>query len=299
MTPDEFTNQELMLTVGDGHELYVQDWGNPQAKTPILFLHGGPGGGCSDSHKGYFDPAKHRVIFHDQRGSGKSTPYGSLEHNTTDNLVADVDKILDHFKLNRVILCGRSWGSSLSLVYSVHAPEKVEAVVVGGVFLADNTLVKQTFDNFDTTALFFPDRSAGIGSSKKYDELWKAASANNGEMSKRAAYKLAHFTAHRLDDRFMPINYALFNPAPLIMEARYQANNWYLPAGYILKNAAKITSPVWIVQGRYDLVCVPKHAYELHQKLPDSHLTWTQAGHSGNDRENWLATKTILSQLVS
>ncbi len=106
MTPDAFTNQELMLDVGAGHTLYVQDWGNPKAKMPIIYLHGGPGGGCSDKKKLYFDPEQQRVIFHDQRGAGKSLPYGSIENNTTIELVNDIEKILSHFNIKKCIITG-------------------------------------------------------------------------------------------------------------------------------------------------------------------------------------------------
>jgi proline iminopeptidase len=118
MTPDEYTNQELMLEVGDGHILYVHDWGKKDAKNPIVALHGGPGYGFSDKHRRRFDPKKQRVIFHDQRGVGKSTPKGSLEHNTTEDLVEDVEKIAKKLNLKSFIVTGGSWGTTLALAYT-------------------------------------------------------------------------------------------------------------------------------------------------------------------------------------
>lgn len=297
MTPDDFTNQALMLPVGHGHELYVQDWGKQDAKTPIIFLHGGPGGGCNDGHKGYFDPARHRVIFFDQRGSGQSTPYGSLEHNTTDDLVADIDTIINHFKLDKVVLCGRSWGSSLALAYAIHAPEKVQTMVIGGIFLADNAAEDKVASSYDVSQIFFPDAVDKV-QVNDINKLWHAAAQNNGDSAKRAAFTLAQVVKSRLDDRPRYTDYDGFDPVPLITEAHYKVNDWFLPAGYIMGSADNLTLPVWIVQGRYDMLTVPKFAYDLHQKLPNSHLVWTLAGHSGNDRENWLATKTILEQLA-
>src|SRR5689334_16098051 len=114
MTPDEHTNQEFFLDVGDGHRLYVHDWGKSKAKTPIIYLHGGPGNGCDDRDKREFDPKTQRVIFHDQRGAGKSTPEGSLESNTTQHLVQDIEKIAKRLSLDNFVLVGGSWGSTLA-----------------------------------------------------------------------------------------------------------------------------------------------------------------------------------------
>src|SRR4051812_19735118 len=129
MTPDQHTNQELMLAVGDGHELYIQDWGNSTAKTPIINLHGGPGSGSANRYRKYFDPNKQRVIFFDQRGAGKSTPFGSLEHNTTQDLVEDIEKIAQKLELDTFVLAGGSWGSTLALAYGIAYPKRVAGMV--------------------------------------------------------------------------------------------------------------------------------------------------------------------------
>ena len=300
MTPDDFTNQELMLEVGDGHTLYVHDWGAADAKVPILFLHGGPGGGCNDGQKGYFEPSRHRVIFYDQRGAGKSLPYGSLQHNTTQDLVADIDKILDHFQLEQVVLCGRSWGSSLALCYALQQPSKVRALIIGGVFLADNAAEAIIEERVEVAKLLYPDVWDNPELPANQLDLWQAALDPDAETAKRAAYQLARIVlpTMRLDDRQRPIDYETFDPTSLTIEAHYKTNDWFLPAGHILDHVNKLTMPVWLIQGRYDVVCLPKFAYDLHQRLPDSHLIWTQAGHSGGDRENWLATRSVLSQFV-
>src|SRR3954465_730458 len=111
MTPDEHTNQEFFIDVGDGHRLYVQDWGKANAKNPIIYLHGGPGNGCDNRDRKNFNPKLQRVIFHDQRGAGKSTPLGSLNNNDTQALVGDIEKIAEHLKLDKFILNGGSWGA--------------------------------------------------------------------------------------------------------------------------------------------------------------------------------------------
>src|SRR5687767_6064651 len=113
MTPDAYTNKEFFIEVGGGHQLYVCDWGNPKG-LPIIFLHGGPGGESKDGYKQSFDPTKHHVIFFDQRGCGKSLPYGSLKHNTTADLIQDINKIADQVKFKQFVLTGGSWGSCLA-----------------------------------------------------------------------------------------------------------------------------------------------------------------------------------------
>lgn len=104
MNSDQHTINEEFINVGNGHSIYVQDWGNSKAQIPIIFLHGGPGAGCNDGHKQLFNPSKQRVIFFDQRGSGKSLPSGQLDHNTTDDLIEDIETIADHLKIKNLSL---------------------------------------------------------------------------------------------------------------------------------------------------------------------------------------------------
>src|SRR3990167_6088525 len=123
------------LKVGNGHKIYFEDWGNPKA-TPIFFLHGGPGSGISDKYKLLFNIKKHRVIFHDQRGSGKSKPFANIINNTTQDLVSDIEKLANHLKINKFTLIGGSWGSTLSLVYAISNPNRVKRLVIWGIYLA-------------------------------------------------------------------------------------------------------------------------------------------------------------------
>ena len=110
MTPDHHTIEERLIAVGDGHKLYAQLWGNKNAAETIVFLHGGPGSGCNDKHKSIFDPLRQRVVFLDQRGCGKSVPYGSLEANTTDQLVEDINAVTQAFGVKKFAIAGGSWG---------------------------------------------------------------------------------------------------------------------------------------------------------------------------------------------
>jgi len=287
MKPDEHTNREFYLDVGDGHRIYVQDWGNAKAKIPIIFLHGGPGNGCEDKDKYKFNPDTQRVIFHDQRGSGQSTPTGSLEHNTTQHLIADIKKIANHLKLDKFVIAGGSWGSTLALTYAIAHPDRVAGMVIDGVF----TATRDEADWFEKGGWreFFPDIWEEYQQTvpEKYREnagayhLKQAATSSNPEAIKRSSYAYTgmKIAILKLDDRYESKPYADFEPGGGIIEMHYLANSCFIEEGYILKNAAKLTMPVYIIQGRYDMVCRPAAAYNLHKALPNSKLIWTINGH--------------------
>lgn len=305
MTPDEYTIREFFIEVGDGHELYVQDWGNKKAKHPIIFLHGGPGGGCSDKHKTTFDPAQHRVIFFDQRGSGKSLPYGSLKNNTTDDLIEDVSKIAHELKISSFVLVGGSWGSCLALAYAVKHPQNVQAMVLRGIFTGSaaeiNYFDKGEFrtwfpETWDRYLAATPKEHHESPTSYHYQQIL----GKNEESARRSACTYGNLEASlmSLDDRFAPDSPTnpAFDPTDVKILAHYLSNNCFLPNRHIFDNARKLTMPVWMVHGRYDMVCPPNTAYELHQKLPKSHLLWTIAGHRGVERETFSAMRSILLQ---
>ena len=304
MNPDAYTIAEHMLEVGHGHTLYIHDWGNKKAKHPIFFLHGGPGGQCKEKHKLPFDPKTQRVIFHDQRGSGKSTPLGRWHHNNTQELAADITKIADFLKVDRFILTGDSWGSCLALYYALCEPRRVSALVVGGVFTGSQAeidwLDKGMFQtNFPdawerylaaTPKKFWSDPSAyHMANVVGHDAALAAKSAH--------AYGELESSVISLDDNFYPTNPEDFEPEGMIIEMRYLNKRCFLPDRFILKNAHKLTMPLYIVQGRYDFVCPPKTAYELSQKAPNAHLTWTVSGHR-SEHETVTAKRLIYKHLT-
>lgn len=303
MTPDQYTNKEFFIEVGDGHQLYVYDWGNPKG-LPVIFLHGGPGDRAKDRHKGSFDPKKHHVIFFDQRGGGQSLPYGSLEHNTTKDLVEDINKIADHVKFKQFVLCGSSWGTTLALAYAIDYPKRVKAMVLSAIY----TCSKRELDWF-TEGHF----------RTHFPEAWDAYLARTPKTHHKdpTSYhlknildsddRLVHSSAlavselehsiMTLDDRASPIDPTTFDPAGTRIMAHYLSNNCFLPERHILDTAHKLTMPVWLVHGRYDMDCPPITAYELDQKLPNSHLIWTISNHRA-EHENVSLLKTILLQLA-
>lgn len=304
MTPDNYTIKETFLEVGDGHALYVHEWGHANAKTPIIFLHGGPGGGCKDSHKSIFDPEQQRVFFFDQRGSGKSLPHGSIEHNTTAELIEDVEKIVQHFKLTQIILAGGSWGSCLALVYALRYPKRVKAMVLRGIFTGSQVEIGW-LGNGDWR-MFFPDVWERFLAATPKSHWHNPATYHYkrvlgddeaGAKLSACAFDNMEGALVPLDDRFRPAKLDNLDPAGARIEMYYLANHCFLPDRYVMNSASKLSMPVWLVQGRYDFVCPPAAAYELHQKLPNSQLAWTIAGHSGYDRATCDVMRTALLSL--
>jgi proline iminopeptidase len=304
MTPDEFTIQETFVEVGDGHTLYVHEWGSSKAKLPVLFVHGGPGGGCKDRHKQGFDPKLQRVIFFDQRGSGKSVPYGSLEHNTTKELVEDIEKIAKHLKLEQFVFSGSSWGVCLALAYALKYPKRIRAMVLAGIFTGSQAeidwLDKGGFrDFFPEVWQRYLDATPKAHHADPSAYHYKCALGKDEQGAKQSAY--AHNNLEggimSLDDRFTPENFDDFDSTSTRIEMHYLGNRCFLPDRHLLDNAHKLTMPVWLVQGRYDFDCPPKTAYELHQKLPNSQLVWTVSNHKA-ERELWNVMRTILLQLA-
>lgn len=304
MTPDKYTNQELMLDVGDGHAIYVHDWGSKDANTPIVVLHGGPGYGFSDRHKKRFDPTIQRVIFHDQRGVGKSTPYGSCDHNTTKHLVEDIEKIAKFLRLNSFTLTGGSWGSTLALAYTLQYPKRVKSLVISGIYTGSQQETDYLHNGLYRT--HFPDVWQRLldktptehhGNPLGY-HLERMFGSNEGYAKESAqAYIECEAALSSLDDRFSSADPEEFDPLPAKLEAHYLQNGCFFSEDrYILNNAHNITIPTWIVQGRYDFVCPPITAFELSNKIPKANLLWTQGGHSSSDRNTYEVLQSLLLQ---
>lgn len=300
MTPDEYTIQQAFIEVGDGHQLYTCEWGNPSAKTTFILLHGGPGSYSKDAHKRQFNPTQHRVIFYDQRGCGQSTPYGSLEHNTTQDLVEDITKLLKHYKVGKAVFIGGSWGAALALVYAVAHPARVEALVLNGVFTGS----KEEIGWLDQGRFkaFYPDAwEAFLARTPRkhhndpvaYHTKRVLGQDNQAMVESGHAYETLEGSVMFLDDRVRSSDLATFDPLPIRMEMFYMQKGCFLPDRHVFDNAHKLTMPVWMVQGRYDMVCPPKAAYELHQKLPNSQLIWTISNHLP-ERGSADVIKTIL-----
>lgn len=292
-----------MLDVGDGHRLYVHDWGNAEATMPIVFLHGGPGTGCSDRHKQRFDPRINRVIFHDQRGSGRSTPYGELSGNDTYALADDIERIADKLQLDSFVLTGGSWGSCLALVYAIKHPERVSKLILSGVFTGSQAEIN--WMNRGLFKLYYPDVwqafIAAVPADNRSDPTAYHISrlfADNTATAQASAHALSNLEGAllSLDDRRTPQPLTEdFDLVPTQLEAHYMRHGYFIPDNFIPDNAPNITTPTWLVQGRYDMLCPPITAFKLHRQIKHSRLLWTMAGH-GNDRSTFDVLRTLYLQ---
>lgn len=280
------------LAVDSVHELYVEECGSPDG-IPVLFVHGGPGAGCSDKSRCYFDPEKYRIILFDQRGCGRSKPHGLLDNNTSQALVEDMEKIRAHLQVDRWMLFGGSWGSTLSLLYAQAHPKRVMALILRGVFLARQK---------DLDWLYKPD-----GAARVYPDYWQhfeeiIPAAERGDMLK-AYYdrltgdnELARMNAakhwslwegristlrpnHEVEEMCSDPHHAL---AISRIEAHFFQNNTFIKPDQIIKNMKFVDQiPGVIVHGRYDMICPLDNAQALadHWTLGELQII-RDAGHS-------------------
>jgi proline iminopeptidase len=297
----------------DGHSISWEDWGNPVA-TPILYFHGGPRGGCGDYDKLLFDPEKQRVIFHDQRGSGKSTPFASTENNTTQDLVKDAKGILDVLGVDKVLVTGNSWGSALSLFYAIAYPETVEKILIRGVFLARQFEVD--FVNDGRLQCFFPAEwkrfisLVPIEHRNSGDEVMKYYAGKIGSADKEEAQKYAdEWTLW--EATLCSINYdpeklekAIIgdksNVALAVLETHYFLNKCFVPENYILDNINKIRHiPFLVIQGRFDMCTPPISSYDLSRAYGDKlTLQWVNEGHWSGSKEAEMRLVKSLGQFL-
>lgn len=289
--PDIHPYSEQMLDVGDGHRLYVEQSGNPNG-IPVLFVHGGPGGGCSSEHRSFFDPAKYRIVLFDQRGCGRSTPHASLEANTTTHLVADMELIRNALSIDQWLLFGGSWGSTLSLVYAQTHPERVNGLILRGIFLCRDQDITWFYQQ-GANALFpdyWQEYEAEIPKADRHDMVsayYQRLTSDNeiARMSAAKAWSVWEGRCSTLDPNPDTVEHYADPHLALSMariEAHYFINKGFMEPNQILNNADRIADiPTVIVHGRYDVICPVKQAFELYNALPHSELHIVRdAGHS-------------------
>ncbi|HEX3594272.1 MAG TPA: prolyl aminopeptidase [Polyangiaceae bacterium] len=280
------------LAVSPVHSLYFEESGNPQGK-PVVFLHGGPGGGTDGKQRRFFDPAKYRIVLFDQRGCGKSTPHASLQDNTTWHLVGDIEALRAHLGIERWQVFGGSWGSTLALAYAETHPARVTELVLRGIFLLSDRELKW-FYQWGTSELF-PDAFEAYRDAippeergdfiKAYhlrltssDPAVRAAAAKAWSIWEAATSYLhvnADYVARAAEDRF-----AL---AFARIECHYFVNRGFFEREtQLLDDIGKIRHlPCVVVQGRYDVVCPMVTAWALHRAFPEAELrVVAAAGHS-------------------
>ena len=272
------------LDVGSGHSVYWELCGNPDGKS-VVFLHGGPGAGVSDNHRRQFNPEKYKILLFDQRGCGRSTPYASLENNTTWDLVADIEKLRTEVaKVDKWQVFGGSWGSTLSLSYAQTHPERVTELVLRGIFLFQQYELDWMYKEGGASQLF-PDKwdefVAHIPEDER-DDLMTAyhrrLTSFDQEVQLRAAKSWSKWEADIVTLLPSPQNVEEFTePEKAIAIARienhYMVNNGWLDEGQLLRDAHKVKDiPGVIVQGRYDCCTPPVAAWQLKKAWPEVEL---------------------------
>lgn len=282
------------LDVGDGHVLYVEESGNPDGK-PAVVVHGGPGGGSAPKQRRFFDPEAYRIVLLDQRGCGRSTPTSSVEHNTTWHLVADLERVRTFLGIDRWLVFGGSWGSTLSLAYSQLHPDRVTELVLRGIFLLRPSEI-EFFYQHGTSDLFpdaWEDYLAPIPEDERHDlvaayhrrlfgpdpaEQLRCARAWAGW--ERATAYLDPIGGNDTDQECLNL-------------ARIE-NHYFTNGGFFTHESQLLDGvdlirhvPAVIVQGRYDCVCPTRTAWDLHRAWPEAEFVLTtRAGHSMFDPEN-------------
>ncbi len=278
------------LAVSELHSLYVEVCGNPEG-IPVLFVHGGPGAGAKLDDRCFFNPEQYRIILFDQRGCGRSTPLGEITANTTTDLIADIESIRAHLAIEKWLVFGGSWGSTLSLVYAQAHVNRVLGLILRGVFFAQSDENHWLWQ--EGLSQFYPEayrRYKGfIAEEKQHDlisayyELMKA----DDEITKNAAaIELMRWESAGVsmavgsdtDDSKLSYHQGL-------IEAHYCANACFLKPKQIAKGLDLLLDvPVFIVNGRYDMLTPPRVAYELHRALPQSRLQIVDlAGHASKE----------------
>ncbi len=281
------------------HHIYIEQCGNPLG-IPVVFLHGGPGSGCRPSHRCYFDPKLYHIILFDQRGCGRSRPYGSLKQNTTANLVQDMEVIRQHIGIEQWLIFGGSWGATLALYYAKKFPEQVSALILRGVFLARQQDIDWVY--------------SGNGAAKVFPEAWSNL-VQHLPLAQQAQPLLA--INQQLTDENAAVSSNIFNriqhweasliywqeplsveessketsvikeddKAPAIIQLYYSLNQCFIAKEPLLEQLENIRHiPTKIIHGRHDMVCPVEQAWQLKKHWPEAELSIIEmAGHVASE----------------
>jgi len=302
------------LDVGQGHTLYIEQSGNPEG-IPVLFLHGGPGGSCQASHRTLFDLNRFHVIAMDQRGSGRSTPHASLNNNTTWDLVADIELLREKLAIEKWMLVGGSWGSTLSLAYAQLHPNRVAAIALRSLFLGTEIELQQAF--IDLPRFFYPELLTSFIAYLPEDERHKPLNAYYQRLLdpdpdvhlpamyiwhdyERSLSKLIPDSS--FSETISQINSgqtkSMQRPKPNspLMEAHYFSNDCFFKPMQLLNNMRVLAEiPGGIVQSRFDLLCPPGTSFAVTSRWPNAKLSLVEAaGHAQNE----VGVSEALSSLV-
>lgn len=288
------------LKVDDIHALYYEQSGNPKG-VPVVFLHGGPGAGSAPKHRQFFDPKHYRVVIFDQRGAGKSTPHGELRNNTPADLVADIEKLRAHLGIKRWHVFGGSWGSTLAIAYAEAHPDTVLSLTLRGIFLMRDSEIDHFLHGMRT---IFPEAwdsfVSPLSAEERKDILasyYKRLTHTDPNVHMPAAELWSGYESACLrlipeprtaEEPLTPGVQAIMRQhayAIARLECHYFVHNRFTPDDLLLREVGKIRHiPAVIIQGRYDIVCPPVTAYDLHRAWPEARfIIVPDAGHAASE----------------
>lgn len=287
-----FAQHTVKMT--DGHELYVEEVGSPHG-LPVLFIHGGPGAGCSEDDRRFFDPEKYHIILFDQRGCGRSTPFANLENNTTQDLIHDIERIRQFLMIDKWIVFGGSWGSTLGLLYAQAHPQYVMAMIMRGIFLCDKRDLQWFYQ--EGANFIFPDYweefIKPIPEAERGDYIqayYQRLTGNDEVLRMHCAKQWSEWEAKcatlnpckDILERFSHPHTAM---SLARIEAHFFKHHAFIKANQIINEMPKIKDiPGIIIHGRYDVICPVENAFRLHQAWPESELhVIRDAGHSAKE----------------
>jgi len=290
--PEITPYNEFHLKVSDLHTIHVEESGNKDGK-PVIFLHGGPGGGIEPIYRQYFDSEKWRIIIFDQRGCGQSTPHAELTENTTWDLVDDIEKIRNYLTIKKWVVFGGSWGSTLSMTYAIKHPSRCKGLILRGIFMLRQKEINWFYQ--EGASYIYPDAweyyLAPIPENERGDLVaayYKRLTSSNDDVRIEAAKAWSIWEAstsklfqsrdylHHFEDSSVAEAFARIECHYFINGGFFDTDEW------LLENIDKIRHiPTLIVQGRYDVVCPMVSAWDLHRKFPEADFHVVQdAGHS-------------------
>ena len=278
-----------MLPVSEIHQIYFEECGNPKGY-PVVFLHGGPGSGCNPTQRRFFDPHFYRIILLDQRGCGRSTPQGSVEENHTDALVADIEQLKKHLGIDKWLVFGGSWGSTLALTYALAYPQSVTGLILRGIFLSRTSELNWFLGEIKA---FYPEPWEKLLSylpsneqKRPLEAYAQRAFSNDIPLAQEAAihwnaFESAIMTLLPREPSGNPIN-AEVELARARVQIHYIEHQCFIGARDLLKEVQTLSQiPTTIIQGRYDMVCPPITAWELKEAMPHAQFEMVaDAGHS-------------------
>lgn len=294
--PDISPYARHSLAVDSRHTLYIEEVGSPNG-IPVVFLHGGPGAGCEPYHRRFFDPELYRVVLFDQRGAGRSQPHADLQDNTTWHLVEDIERIREHLGIQRWLVFGGSWGSTLGLAYAETYPQRVTGLILRGIFLCRAHEIAWFYQQGASRLFpeYWQDFLAPVPPQKRHDMLgaYHELLTGQDELRRLAAAKAWSVWEGRcatllpnpeVVKHFRDSHVAL---SMARIECHYFSNQAFLQPNQLLEQAGCLEGiPGIIVHGRYDAICPVENAWELHRAWPESELHIQPAsGHSAGEPE--------------